>query len=428
MKTDSGPSSDSCQSSGISSSSTSVLGSSHDAGDGNGVGTSDVDSFESAMRQGSQSSQEASSASASNNYHVAQIGGVADDDSLYGAGSNTNETTIDTYKKAVQEKACDILDNNSQLIDAAQHKYKNLDSPAYDALKQAIKKEQGLKEAEDEAFFDMVEKRRQYDEVKMGALKFPLDADDVKKYEANYEKAQQKHENIQAARQVLKNGYPELTALNMDKIDTDTSNEQIHQNLLKGFDSIRKDIVEAKEKIKNNDVPMEMLTNVLDEVKKDPEFAKMQDEINKWIDDEKFKDKLINWGTTGVTAIATVATLKFGGWGGIVAGAIGTGAGLGGAAYNLERSEDLYDVAQAQQVGEKLSEASLEEAKFNLMMSGVDMALAGVDAGSVIKTLKGLSKIDDAADIAKNIDNIGRTRYKDGIESGFDTTFLTETT
>lgn len=96
METDSCQSSESSQSSNMSSSSTSGIGSCQDDGYGNGVCQSDVDSFESAMQQGSQSSHKASAKSESSqkgseeseldNCPVKQAGISVDNYDLVGCG------------------------------------------------------------------------------------------------------------------------------------------------------------------------------------------------------------------------------------------------------------------------------------------------------------------------------------------------------
>jgi hypothetical protein len=325
-------------------------------------------------------------------------------------------TNLDTFKKSVKNKACDILDKSNHIIDATKLKYKDLNSPEYDFLKKVIKKDKELKKAENEAYQDMLEKRERYNKIKMGASMWSKEAqmlskmgpDYEKKCQSEYKKAKQKYNNYQEARQLLKSSYPELTVLENSKIDANSSNKEIYHQMTKEFDKIQSDITEAKEKIKNNDVPMETLTNVLDEVKKDPKFAGIKDEINEWIEGEENKDKLIKWGTTGIAVVATLLTLKMGGWGGAIVGAIGTGAGIGGSIYNFERSLDLYDVSQSQQIGGKLSETSLAEAKYDAIMAGVDLALGGFDAVSAIKAVKSINKVDDATGITKKIDDIGK--------------------
>ena len=139
----------------------------------------------------------------------------------------------------------------------------------------------------------------------------------------------------------------------------------------------------------------------MDEVRKDPRYSELQDEINGWIEGEQSKDKWIKIGTAGISTAAGLASLAFGGWPSIVLAGIGVGTGAGGAIYNLERSVDLFDVSQSQRVGHQLSETSYENAKSDLIMSGVDLALSGLDAAAVVKSWKGLSNIAEASTLKK---------------------------
>ena len=301
--------------------------------------------------------------------------------------------TIEDFKEAVQDHARDILDNNSALIDELDSKYADTDSPAYDTLKMVIQKEQDLKKAEHEAYHDFIKKNLQYEASLGGA---PFSNKDVVEnpLKTSADEAQQRHENIQSAIKMLHSQYPELVALDTQKIDGDTSNEELYEEMSEGFDDIQEAIKECKEKIKD-DIPLEALTNIVDEVRNDPKFAQIQDDISEWISDEKFKDNLIKFGTTTVAVAATLATLKFGGWGGAIIGGIGTGAGLAGSAYSFERSQDLYGVSKSQQIGDPLSETSFEEAKFDAVMAGIDLVLAGTDLFTAIKALKSLSVTDN---------------------------------
>lgn len=82
---------DSCQSSDMSSSSTSGMGSSQDEGNCNSASQSDVDSFESAMQQNSLSSQNESEEYGQDNCRVEQIGVSADEYNIAGCGFNLGQ-------------------------------------------------------------------------------------------------------------------------------------------------------------------------------------------------------------------------------------------------------------------------------------------------------------------------------------------------
>ncbi|RCJ37287.1 hypothetical protein A6770_40360 [Nostoc minutum NIES-26] len=60
-------------------------------------------------------------------------------------------------------------------------------------------------------------------------------------------------------------------------------------------------------------------------------------------------------------------------------------AGLGTAVYELEQADDLYASARAGEAGGKPLVNDAEEARFNLIMSWVNVLLAGVDLGFAVK-------------------------------------------
>ncbi|MEJ2670294.1 MAG: hypothetical protein P8077_08655, partial [Gammaproteobacteria bacterium] len=314
--------------------------------------------------------------------------------------------TVDQYQEDVKAKASQILERNKAIIDDIQKKYKDSEAPAWQSLKKAMAKDQELRRAEYEAHEELGLQEHYYEVAKY----HPYDSTsyhDIDQREAELDTAKNSYEKIKSARKLLRTGYPEIVALdvyNQDakglfskRIDREASNEEMGQAMASGFEKIKDDIDESYEKINNDDVPLETLSNVLDEVRKDPKYSELQDEINGWIEGEQSKDKWIKTGAAGLATLAGLGSLAFGGLPGMVLAGIGTGVGAGGAIYNLERSVDLFDIAQSQRVGEQLSQASYEEAKFDMVMGGVDLALSGIDAVSVVKSWKGLSKVTDGS-------------------------------
>jgi hypothetical protein len=318
--------------------------------------------------------------------------------------------TVDQFRKDVKAKASQILEGNKAVIDDIQQKYKDSDGPAWKSLKTAMAKDQELGRAEYEAH-EKLGLQEHYYEM---AHYHPYDAannQNITQRKAELDDAKNNYENIKSARRLLRGSYPEIVAVdvyNQDvkglfskRIGIQASNEEIGPAMASGFEKIKDDIDKSIDKINNDDVPLETLSYVLDEVRKDPKYSDRQDEINGWIEGEQSKDKWIKIGTAGIAAVAGLGSTLFGGLPAFVLAGIGAGAGAGGAIYNLERSGDLFDVSQSQRVGNQLSDASYEEAKSDLVMSGVDLVLSGLDAVAVVKSWKGLSKIPDASKLVE---------------------------
>ena len=332
-----------------------------------------------------------------------------------GALAGNSFGQLGQFRKDVKAKASQILERNKALIDDIYNKYKDSDSPAWNSLKKAMAKDQQLSRAEYEAREEICVQEQYYNLAHYG----PYDATDnganyinnINQTKTELDAAKQKYENIKSARELLRTGYPEIVAVdvyNQDvkglfskRIERNASNEEIGHAMADGFERIKDDVDESIDKINNDDVPLETLSYVLDEVRKDPRYSELQDEINGWIEGEQSKDKWIKIGTTGLSTAAGLASLAFGGWPSIVLAGIGVGTGAGGAIYNLERSVDLFDVTQSQRVGHQLSETSYENAKSDLIMSGVDLALSGLDAAAVVKSWKGLSNIAETSAFKK---------------------------
>jgi hypothetical protein len=318
--------------------------------------------------------------------------------------------TVDQFRKDVKAKASQILEGNKAVIDDIQQKYKDSDGPAWKSLKTAMAKDQELGRAEYEAH-EKLGLQEHYYEM---AHYHPYDAannQNITQRKAELDDAKNNYENIKSARRLLRGSYPEIVAVdvyNQDvkglfskRIGIQASNEEIGPAMASGFEKIKDDIDKSIDKINNDDVPLETLSYVLDEVRKDPKYSDRQDEINGWIEGEQSKDKWIKIGTSGIATVAGLGSTLFGGLPAFVLAGIGAGAGAGGAIYNLERSGDLFDVSQSQRVGNQLSDASYEEAKSDLVMSGVDLVLSGLDAVAVVKSWKGLSKIPDASKLVE---------------------------
>ncbi|MEH1857742.1 MAG: hypothetical protein V7L21_07045 [Nostoc sp.] len=199
-------------------------------------------------------------------------------------------------------------------------------------------------------------------------------------------------EEIKQVRKVLRAGYPALAVIKSTEISASTDNDELHLKIVQGFQSIQNGIADVAARLDKNDIPLQKLGPVLSESlvqtginpqkrDKDPKSKAILD----YLEREQRKDFTIQLAGTLTNIVLGVGAFFATGGVAIFLGVAAALVGLGTAAYELEQADDLYAAARTGEAGGKPVVDDPEEAHFNLIMSWVNVLLAGLDLGVAVK-------------------------------------------
>ena len=139
-----------------------------------------------------------------------------------------------------------------------------------------------------------------------------------------------------------------------NQVQDSVSDRDLQETLKGKFEGINQSIEDVKKGVISEDIPLEQLDVVINEVKAGiPE----QDlpAIEQYLNQRKRIDRIIEigglLGTLGLTAMAVIAHIFTGGITTVIFAGLGTALGLGGAIYELERADDLNNVAKVGDAG-----------------------------------------------------------------------------
>jgi hypothetical protein len=199
-------------------------------------------------------------------------------------------------------------------------------------------------------------------------------------------------EEIKQVRKVLRAKYPALAVIKSTEISASTDNDELHLKIVQGFQSIQNGIADVAARLDKNDIPLQKLGPVLSESlvqtgvnpqkrDKDPKSKAILD----YLEREQRKDFTIQLAGTLTNIVLGVGAFFATGGVAIFLAVAAALAGLGTAVYELEQADDLYAAARAGEAGGKPLVDDAEEARFNLIMSWVNVLLAGLDLGVAVK-------------------------------------------
>ncbi len=213
---------------------------------------------------------------------------------------------------------------------------------------------------------------------------------------------------IEDVQKALRIAYPALGVLNTPgqggafaKTKNDAaSNQKALGQVTSGFNEIHKSINDLEGQLNQKDakgnrsnVPVLELSAVMDAVLKQQgitQAARKNGDVKSkavldWLDKERFNDQAIKIGGGVVAGVATIASLFTpAGWARLLVLGIGSAAGLGSGAYDVNQALTEQRAANAGRGGAgNLTNTSPEEARFNTMMSFVNLALGAFDAAMV---------------------------------------------
>ena len=242
-------------------------------------------------------------------------------------------------------------------------------------------------------------KRLEADKHLAGAGLAPLP--DVNKLEALKAQLQQ----VKQVRASLLAQYPASGLVKTE--ETELSDAELQGVLLERFNSVQQNIESSREKINNEDVPIEQLEPVIDEVLAEQGenlSTEERQEIEGYIAQQRRIDKTIKYGGTAaevaLTVGAVISNIYSFGITGLLAG-FGAAIGLGTAAYELEQAGDLNTLAKAGVGGGDPLIANPDAAQLNrnlaianLVLAGVDVLAVGVDGAKLANKVLSGSKAD----------------------------------
>ena len=201
-------------------------------------------------------------------------------------------------------------------------------------------------------------------------------------------------------RATLREHFPELGALDTSDVTKDTTASQLSQEMMAAIAEARQVLDDVHTKIHEEDMPLASLGPIVESVQAElgitDETAAKQGtlaaHVRGWLQSESRTESIITWTGTVLSVVLGVgAILASGGWA-LVLGAGGAGVGLGTAAYEFERADDLNDAAHASDIGGQKLVADPDAAKFNYIMGWVNLVLSGLDVGITVHTANGMMK------------------------------------
>ncbi len=215
---------------------------------------------------------------------------------------------------------------------------------------------------------------------------------------------------VETARLELRRGNPALAVLNVNDIDP----RMPRQHILRAFEDkmvdVRRQIEVARIAIHTDDMSIEQLAPVVQSVSAvlGIDEAHTQDgdtmsvAVQAWLRNQAFKDRVISLGGGGLSLGLGVAALLTTGGLAVVLGLSGSAVGFATAAYDFERSDDLYSAAEAGKGGHDIV-ANPNDAAFHRTMALVNLVLGGADLTIALqaasKIAQGASAFDALSDV-----------------------------
>lgn len=355
------------------------------------------------------------------------------------------DTNVCIFKAKLKEIALARIEANGQGLNALQEEYKAIfDLPetvqrqvgTYSTLMDAIKKDQELQDhrvtlvidrADAQFSFNSIGDPRAYgSEITENSAYF-LFSKKVEDYDLMIEQVDQ-------TRQLLRNAYPVICAIDTEDVDTaHESHRDIYKRIEKAFDKAREAQTEVKLKIRSDDMPLYKLDPIVlatieyFNISENPTDAFGRDVLD-WLASKRRKEWAIKLGSAvfsiglaiacfipGVGIAATIAL-----------GAVGAGVGAAASIYEFEMADDLYDAARSQTAGpyQLISDPEAAKKEFiwgvvNLCLGLVDAFLAGNEifkignilnkfssTGKGLKVINQMDSLDDAVRIFTKVDNL----------------------
>jgi hypothetical protein len=345
------------------------------------------------------------------------------------ATAHLDEFYIALFRGMLKARALRRLIENQEKTREEENKYKNInENKRWERLRQIIDKDKQLAEAESELgtlilreimFQSTLESDPSDLNLRMSSL------EDQKRYEKEREKAL-------SARNTLRREYPALAVIDPDEVEQATTNDELLKMISDGFAEVREAIDDVYTRIHEDDIPLTKLGPIVDEVletmgvaeEKRQQGDTMSAIVLEWLEKQERTEAMINMLIFGVTAALTVAAFVASGGTAFLLGIAGAAFGLGTAAYEFERAEDLYAAARAGKVGTQLV-SDPEEARFNYIMGWVNLVLAGLDVAIAAKAgttmLKGAAAAERltgrvGAEILSELDPAAIARFDEAMQ------------
>jgi hypothetical protein len=194
----------------------------------------------------------------------------------------------------------------------------------------------------------------------------------------------QAYDTVSVSRQYVHKACPALDALDVSQISDKTSNAEIFESMKKGFAEAHAGIDQSIAAIEKGDVPLEVLTPVIEEVRKDPCFAKIQSDIDQRVSNYNSQQIASQCYWAGVETGAPMVGAFFGYPGLVVGGAVGTTVGVVTSYQDLKRANIISALSKADEFGHGvLDPKERQEADFNRYMAYGGLALTALDVGVV---------------------------------------------
>ena len=164
------------------------------------------------------------------------------------------------------------------------------------------------------------------------------------------------------------------------------SDDAVQETIQERFDEIQSNISKVEAGVYNEDIPLIEMGPLVDETlaemrKGDPSHVEA---VEAYLLGERRKQTAISLTTFAVELGLTVAACFTSGVTAIVLGLLGAGLGIGTAAYEFERADDLNTTANAGLPGDNQLVDDPDAARFNYIMGWANLVLAGIDSGIVI--------------------------------------------
>ena len=214
------------------------------------------------------------------------------------------------------------------------------------------------------------------------------------------EELSEKIELLKTVRKTLLDANPVPGLIEENQVQDSVSDRDLQETLKGKFEGINQSIEDVKKGVISEDIPLEQLDVVINEVKAGiPE----QDlpAIEQYLNQRKRIDRIIEigglLGTLGLTAMAVIAHIFTGGITTVIFAGLGSALGLGGAIYELERADDLNNVAKVGDAGGNQLMSNPDLAKIDYAIAWANLVLAGIDSGLAVT--EGLSLFKGAEEI-----------------------------
>lgn len=308
------------------------------------------------------------------------------------------------FKALLKAKALAKLRENKQAVRDEVDKYKTAESAnaAWQRLREIMDADKEAAARQEKIEHSIWISRRYIDALESDYVDHTGAIEDAKKDLAT---KQPLLAEVKKARATLRREYPAIAMFDPSDFEIYDDNEAVYKDLKAGAKDLEAAIDHVITRVHEDDIPVTKLGPIVQQVLKEmdvtPEKREQGDPLSTtilgWLDDEDRTEAIITWvGTIFSISLAIGAFFATGGLA-LFLGVAGAALGLGTAAYELERADDLYAAAEAGTVGEQLV-SDPEQAKFNYVMGWINLVLAGVDLALSAKAASTLLKGGAAAE------------------------------